>query len=398
MSGRPGAAGTPAAAPILQPRPAGEAFALPVALLAAGAAAAPFVLGWVAVARNRLLSPRQVPLPAEAPVLAASGLFLLALAAMALLAWRRRPGLAELAAGLALPALLAATGLAARQALSDAPALARAAPAAGVWLAAGLLVLAAACCAARRGAAPLRFLLVALPGLALLLAAGWLDRLSLVQEARARSGDLLGALAQHLLIAGLALALAVLAAVPLALLARRHPRAESLLLGLANGLQVVPSIALFGLLMAPLAALAALWPALREVGIGGIGAAPAVIGIAVYLLLPLLSALLAGLRVAPPELVEAARGQGLSARQILWRLRLPLGRGVILGGLRTAAVQAVGLATLAALVGGGGFGAILFQGIGQFVAEVILLGVLPVILLSLLVDAALGALQRGLAP
>jgi osmoprotectant transport system permease protein len=149
--------------------------------------------------------------------------------------------------------------------------------------------------------------------------------------------------------------------------------------------------------MAPLGALVALVPGLRAWGIGGIGPAPAVLGVAAYLLLPLAASLLAGLRLAPPALLEAAAGQGLTPRQVLLAVRLPLGAGVMLGGLRLAAVQAVGLATLAALIGGGGLGALIFQGIGQLAADLILLGVLPVVALSLAADALLAAAQAAQA-
>ncbi|WP_233559993.1 ABC transporter permease [Teichococcus wenyumeiae] len=372
------------------------------ALLAALAAVLPFLLGWLSVAPNRLVSPRPVALPMAAAALPL-GLFLLCCLGVALLA-RRRALLpwAEAVAGLALLALLATLGLGAGAALEGASRLARVAPGAGVWFSALALLLAGGCCAAGRGrmadATPTRFLAVALPGLALLVASGLLDPLSLLKEAAQRGPELRLALLRHAVLAAGALTLAAAVAVPLSLLALRRPRLEAALMTLANGLQVVPSIALFGLLMAPLAGLAAMWPPLRAAGIGGIGAAPAVIGIAAYLLLPLAAGMLAGLRQAPPELIDAARGQGMNERAILRHLRVPLGLGAMLGGLRVAAVQAVGLATLAALVGAGGLGAIVFQGIGQLAADLILLGVLPVVALSLCVDALLAAAQRLLMP
>ena len=395
---RPAAlAGAPTVSPSLTvPREATAA-----ALLAAFAAALPFLLGWLSVAPNRLVSPRAAALPTAAVALPL-GLFLLSCLGVALLA-RRRALLpwAEAAAGLALVALVATVGLGAGAALEGAARLARATPAAGVWAAALALLLAGGSCAAGReagGASPLRFLAVAIPGVALLVMLGVLDRLSILQEAASRGPELRTALGRHALLAAGALVLAAAVAVPLALLALRRPRLEAALMTVANGLQVVPSIALFGLLMAPLAALSTAYPALRAAGIGGIGPAPAVLGIACYLLLPLAAGLLAGLRQAPPALLDAARGQGMSEREILRLLRLPLGLGSMLGGLRVAAVQAVGLATLAALVGAGGLGAIVFQGIGQLAADLILLGVLPVVGLSLAVDAALAAVQAALMP
>ncbi|MFC3125871.1 ABC transporter permease subunit [Pseudoroseomonas globiformis] len=190
--------------------------------------------------------------------------------------------------------------------------------------------------------------------------------------------------------------LSLVIVVPLSLLALRYRRFEVLLTTFSRGIQVVPSIALFGLLMGPLAILANLTPHLRQWGISGIGPAPAMIGIAAYLLLPLASAVLTGIRVAPATLVEAAKGQGLSPVAILCKLQLPLGLGVLAGGLRVAAVQAVGLAALAALIGGGGYGTLIFQGIGQLATDLILLGVLPVVALSLMVDGLLSSAQTAL--
>jgi osmoprotectant transport system permease protein len=394
------------AAPSPVPREATAA-----ALLAALAAALPFLLGWLSIAANRLVSPRPVSLPLHGGTGLGAACFVLGCLGVALLA-RRRSLLpwAEVMAGLALLALLATLGLGAGAALDGGVRLARAAPGAGVWLAALSLLLSAGCCAAGRGgegsgslgeaagATPSHFLAIAVPGIVLLVASGVLDPLSLLREAASRGPELWAALARHALLAGGALALAGLVAVPLSLLALGRPRLEAALMALANGLQVVPSIALFGLLMAPLAGLAALWPALRGWGIGGIGAAPAVIGISAYLLLPLAAGLLSGLRQAPADILDAARGQGMGEGAILRHIRLPLGAGAMLGGLRTAAVQAVGLATLAALVGAGGLGAIVFQGIGQLAADLILLGVLPVVGLSLCIDAVLAAAQAALAP
>jgi len=368
---------------------------LALAPLAVAAAAAPALMGWIAVAPNRLLSPRVVPLP-EGATLAWVG-FHAALAVLLLAALRPRPAwLAELAAVAAAVTLLATVGLGAAGAVPEGG-IARAAPAAGAWTGLLILALAMATASSLRGGSPAPSLLAALAGGAALGAAGWLDALSLAREAEGRAPEILAALVGHLGLSLGALGLALALAIPLAALSLSSRRVETGFLAAASAIQAVPSLALFGLLIAPLAALSAAFPALRAAGLGGIGPAPAVIGIAAYLLLPLARGLLAGFRVAPPELVEAARGQGLSPRQVLLRLRLPLGAGVVLGALRLAAVQAVGLATLAALVGGGGLGAIVFQGIGQLAADLILLGVLPLLALSLLADAAIGALA-GLVP
>ncbi len=370
-----------------------------MALLASVAAASPFLLGWISVAPNRLVTPRPVPLPADPGVAASATGFVLCCLAAVLLA--RREALrrwAEAAAAVAAVALLLTAGLAAGAALEGGPNLGRAALATGVWIALMALALAGAACAAGRGAAPAGFVLLATVGTAALVASGALDALSLLREAASRGPELRRALGEHLLLAGGALALALLLTLPLCALALTRRRLERALLGLANGAQVVPSIALFGLLMGPLTALADALPALRRLGVAGIGAAPAILGIAAYLVLPLARATLAGLRAALPAVLDAARGQGMTPGEVLRRVRLPLGAGAILGGVRLAAVQAVGLATLAALVGGGGFGTLVFGGVGQLAADLILLGVLPVATLSLLADAALATAQRALRP
>jgi osmoprotectant transport system permease protein len=367
---------------------------LVLAPLALGAALAPLLFGWISVAPNRLLSPRVVALPAMGTVTLAWAGFQAACLALLLAAWQpRRPWLAEAAAVTAALALVATVGFGAAGAVPSGG-LARAAPAAGAWIALIILALAMAAGAALRGGTPALSLLSTCLGAILLGASGLLDPLSLMREASGRAPELRAALAEHLVLSLSALLLALALAVPLSALSLSRRGLENSFLGAASGLQVIPSIALFGLLIAPLAALASAFPGLRDLGLGGVGPAPAVIGVAAYLLLPLGRGLLAGLRVAPPDLVEAARGQGLSPGQILWRLRVPLGAGVVLGALRLAAVQAVGLATLAALVGGGGLGAIVFQGVGQLATDLILLGVLPILALSLAADAGLSLLAR----
>lgn len=382
------------------PRPAGALVlhapgATTLVPLALAAALLPPLLGWISIAPNRLVSPRVVPLPDALPVLAAATVYYLALLAALICAMRPRLAwLAEAAAVLALLALAGTVGLGTAAALPAGNTVARAAPAAGAWLSLLALALSMAAAAVIRGGTPALPLLIGFIGLVALSAAGGLDSLSIAREAAGRAGELRDALASHVALAAAALLLALALAVPLSGLALGRPRLETAFLTAASGIQVVPSIALFGLLIAPLAALASAFPALRDVGLGGIGPAPAVLGIAAYLVLPLAQGILSGLRVAPVELVEAARGQGLSPAGVLWGLRLPLGAGVMLGALRLAAVQAVGLATLAALVGGGGLGTLVFQGIGQLATDLILLGTLPVLALSLAVDAGLALLAR----
>jgi osmoprotectant transport system permease protein len=155
--------------------------------------------------------------------------------------------------------------------------------------------------------------------------------------------------------------------------------------------QVTPALALFGLLIPLFAALVAAVPALRDLGIRAIGPAPALIGVAAYLALPLLRGLVSGLRSADPAAVEAARAMGFTEGRITREVRVPLALPVLIGALRVAAVQSVGLVTLGGLIGAGGLGAIVFEGMAQFAGDLILLGALPVVVLALLTDAALAA-------
>jgi osmoprotectant transport system permease protein len=153
-----------------------------------------------------------------------------------------------------------------------------------------------------------------------------------------------------------------------------------------NVIQTIPSIALFGLLMAPLAWIAVQLPALGHAGISGVGIAPAVIALFMYALLPIVRSALAGLEQVPAEAVHAGRGMGMSARQLLWRVELPLALPVLLIGLRTAVVQTTGLAAVSALVGAGGLGQIMFDGLFSAANELVILGVAPIVLLAMLAD------------
>jgi osmoprotectant transport system permease protein len=354
---------------------------------------APLLLGFATLAPNRIVPPRGISVGD-----AAAWAFLLP-AMLATVAAALLPGrLAAIACGVALCGVLAGLGdLAARVAASPA---ARLGPAAGVWVAIGALLLAARLAlgragigAAGRAAAAAGFA----AAVGAMLALGLLGDVGLVREAASRGIELRTALAGHLQLVAAALLPALALGAAAGALAFSSPRVAPPLIGLLAALQVIPAMALFALLIEPLAALGRAVPLLREAGLRGIGAAPAVIGVFLYLLLPIAAATRAALGAAPAAAVDAARGLGFAPGQVLRRVRLPLGAPVFLGGLRTAAVQAVGLVTLGALVGAGGFGVLMFQGLGQFAPDLILLGALPVAALALLLDAALRAVEEGLA-
>lgn len=219
--------------------------------------------------------------------------------------------------------------------------------------------------------------------------AGIFDHLSLAVEFQARRSLVAQSMIQHLVLAGGALALAILFAIAVSL----WRRGQNLVEIAVSGIQVVPAVALFGALVALTSALLKTVPALREAGFSALGPGPALIGIAAYLLLPLWRGLAAGLGGIDAAVLDAAKAIGLSRTQILMCVRLPLGAPVLIGALRVATVQSLGLATLGALVGAGGLGRIVFDGMAQFAPDLILLGALPIVGLSLVAETTLSAAE-----
>ncbi len=216
--------------------------------------------------------------------------------------------------------------------------------------------------------------------------------LSIFVELRSQQNRLLAELVQHLLLSGTSLAVALLLALPLGVAAARTIWG-GWVYSLSGLIQTVPTLALLGLLMVPLSGLARLFPTLRAWGLSGIGSAPAVAALAIYALLPLMSGIREGLRAVPPQVREAARGLGLSEWQLFWKVEVPLSLPLVLAGLRTAVVQNLGNAALAPLIGAGGLGYFIFQGIGQTSADMVLLGVLPLLMLTLGADVLLRLLE-----
>lgn len=155
---------------------------------------------------------------------------------------------------------------------------------------------------------------------------------------------------------------------------------------------------MFGLLMIPLSLLTLNFPLLAEYGIRGIGATPAVLALFLYSLLPIVSNTAAGLDGLDPAVVQAARGMGLSPWQRLWQIELPLALPAMLSGLRIVVTMNIGLVAVAGLIGGGGFGTYIFQGLGQTATDLVLLGTLPTILLAflaaLLIDTLIALTKR----
>ena len=201
--------------------------------------------------------------------------------------------------------------------------------------------------------------------------------MSLAIEILQRSGE-------HLLLVAIAIGLALLIALPLSLLIQRRPRWATPVLTLANTVQTIPSLAIFGLLLTvPL--------------LGGIGMTPAVVALTLYALLPLLRGILTGLSQVPAGLKQAGRALGLSQAQVLRHIEVPLALPAAMAGLRVATVISVGVATIAAAIGAGGLGVFIFRGIATVDNGQILAGALPAAAIALAADAGLGALERTLA-
>ncbi len=242
------------------------------------------------------------------------------------------------------------------------------------------------------------FLAVFLVVVVLALGTGAFDQLSIMREYAVNAERFVREMRQHVLLAAGSLGAAVLVGLPLGVTCYRVPRIRAGILGTLNVIQTIPAIALFGILMAPLGALAAALPLAQRLGIRGIGAAPAVVALFLYSLLPIVANTVAGLNRVSRQAVEAARGMGMTAWQVLSRIELPLALPVIVTGVRVVLVQNIGMVTVAALIGGGGLGTFVFQGIGQTAIDLVLLGAIPIVALAfsaaVVLDAVVELMDR----
>jgi osmoprotectant transport system permease protein len=353
---------------------------------------AAFGLPFLSYAPNRLLSGKSISLIS---LMHGPALWLLvpmlALAVLSLLApVRRHALLTALTASVLLALTFWLSGHAAQQLALEGSKLARTSWGSGCWLMLALSLLMAADALTRVTASHLwrilGNLLVVLPALVLLFS-HQLDQLSLLKEYYNRQDVFDAALLQHLTILLATLVPALLIGIPLGVLCFRSVRLQTPIFSTLNIIQTVPSIALFGLLIAPLAGLAKALPWLAEHGVSGIGMAPAIVALVLYALLPLVRSVVAGLQSVPASVIESASGMGLTRGQIFLRVQLPLALPLFLTGVRILAVQTVGMAVVAALIGAGGFGAIVFQGLLSSALDLVLLGVIPVIVMAVIVDS-----------
>lgn len=197
-----------------------------------------------------------------------------------------------------------------------------------------------------------------------------------LQELWLRTGE-------HILLTGVSTGLAIVAAIPLGIAASRHAWLRGPVLAVVGVLQTVPSLAMLAILLALL---------------GKIGVLPAIIALTLYALLPIVRNTVTGLEEVSREVMEAARGIGMTRWQQMWMVRMPLATPFIVAGIRTAAVVGVGIATLAAFIGAGGLGEFINRGLALSNTRLILLGAIPAAILALAVDFSIAAAQWGLRP
>jgi osmoprotectant transport system permease protein len=316
-----------------------------------------------------------------------------------------RPWIRFLAAAAALCVLSGFLGASAAALTPPGDHVLRIAPGAGFWMpaAAAILLMVDAASKARLGPA-LRLLLLLLVVLTLraALVGGLFDQVSVLREYAANSSRFAQECERHVLLVAGSLGAAILCALPVGVAGFLHPALGRAIRLVLSAVQTIPSIALYGVLMAPLAALAAAFPALSAIGISGIGYAPAMIALFLYALFPLVANTTMGLERVDAAVVDASRGMGMTDAQVLWQIRWPLALPTVLTGVRVVLVQNIGLAAVAALVGGGGLGTFIFQGIGQTAMDLVLLGALPTVAMALiagvLLDAAVDGLHRRRVP
>ena len=188
---------------------------------------------------------------------------------------------------------------------------------------------------------------------------------------------------EHLVLVVIAMTVAISIGIPLGIFITRQPQLAAPILGLANAIQTIPSLAIFGFLISV--------PFL-----GGIGKNPAIVALTLYAFLPLICNTYIGINGVDPAIREAGKGMGMTDWQLLLQVEIPLASGVILAGIRVATVISVGIATIAAAIGGGGLGVFIFRGISTVNNELILAGAIPAAVIALVADLGLGWLEKRL--
>ncbi|MEP7152185.1 MAG: ABC transporter permease [Nitrospira sp.] len=197
--------------------------------------------------------------------------------------------------------------------------------------------------------------------------------------------DMLDLTLEHLFLVSLSMVIAAAIAIPAGILLTRRVFLQRWVLGFANVMQTVPSLALFGFLI-PLPFL------------GGIGRHTAIVALVLYALLPILRNTLTGILSVDPAVRESAIAMGMTERQLLRLVELPLAARTILAGLRIATVTTIGTATIAAAIGGGGLGVFIFRGLASVDTTLLLAGAVPAALIAIIADRGLEWIERTLSP
>jgi osmoprotectant transport system permease protein len=197
--------------------------------------------------------------------------------------------------------------------------------------------------------------------------------------------DILDLTLEHLFLVSVSMAIAAALAIPAGILLTRRTFLQRWVLGFANVMQTVPSLALFGFLI-PLPFL------------GGIGKHTAIVALVLYALLPILRNTLTGILSVDPAVRESAIAMGMTGRQLLWEVELPLATRTILAGLRIATVTTIGTATIAAAIGGGGLGVFIFRGLASVDTTLLLAGAVPAALIAVAADRGLEWVEHKLSP
>jgi osmoprotectant transport system permease protein len=199
------------------------------------------------------------------------------------------------------------------------------------------------------------------------------------------AGEILQATLEHVWLVGATMLLAIAIGVPLGILVARRPWLSKPILGAANIAETIPSLALLGFL-------------LPTPWLGDRADRIAITALTLYALLPIIRNTAAGITGVDPAVREAARGMGMTSRQILFQVELPLSLSTVLAGIRVATVLTIGVATIAAAVGAGGLGEFIFRGLAMVNNQLILAGAIPAAALALLADFCLSVLERRLRP
>ncbi|MER9461933.1 ABC transporter permease [Mesorhizobium sp. M0387] len=354
-------------------------------VIAAIVAYAAFLAPFATFRANRIV-PGQARSMLEALPATIGPLLLAVVVVAAIVALLKTPlGLRLAASVVALAALAILIGVAGTFLMPAGNTFARISPASGFWLLIFAFTLLLADVLTRLNLSPparVGVLVVAALAIGLLLISGQWDSLSILKEYANRADSFWAEGSKHITLALGSLAAAVIVGLPLGILCHRVERLRAGVLNVLNIVQTIPSIALFGLLIAPLGWVAAHVPGAAALGIRGIGTAPAFVALFLYSLLPVVANTVVGLAGVPRAANDAARGMGMTDGQRLFGVEFPLAFPVILTGIRIVLVQNIGLATIAALIGGGGFGVFVFQGVGQTAMDLVLLGAVPTVALA----------------